>query len=187
MAQRAHVDLGVALVAALEVLCEGDVLDLPALVVGVHGLGHVVEALGAAGAAVEDAADLGVIQQPEVHGHHIVDVDKIALLAVGAVAIAAFEQAHSIARIELLLHVKRHAGHAALVLLAGAIDVEVTQADHRALQAQELGPQVLVKQEFGKGVGIEGVLVASVFLEHRAAALNRGGLVVGHALRARPA
>src|SRR5690242_1333974 len=48
----AQVGLGEALVAALEVVREGDVLDLALAVVLDHGLGHVVEGLAPAGAEV---------------------------------------------------------------------------------------------------------------------------------------
>lgn len=103
--QVGHIGLGVALVATLEMIGEGDVLNLAALVVRDDGVGHIVKALGTASAAVVDAADLWVVKQPEVDGDHIVDVDEIALLAAGAVAVTAFKQAHSVAAFELLLHV----------------------------------------------------------------------------------
>lgn len=189
LAQRAHVGLGVALVTALEVLGELDVLYLAALVVCDHGLGHFVETLRAAGAAVEDSADLGVVEQPEVNGHHVVDVDEVALLTAGAISFAALEQAHAVAVLELLLHVKSHAGHAALVLLTRAVDIEVAQTDHGALEVLELEAQVLIEQEFGEGVGVERVFVAAVLLEHAAATVDRGrrGVIKRHTMLARPA
>ena len=51
------------------------------------------------------------------------------------------------------------AGHAALVLLAGAVDVEVAQADYGALHLRQEAADVVVEDELGVAVDIERALV----------------------------
>ena len=62
--------------------------------------GDVVERLGAAAAEVEDAARLGVGEEPEVDRDHVVDEDEIARLLAGAVAAVRAEQLDAALRCE---------------------------------------------------------------------------------------
>ena len=55
----------------------------------------VVEALRATGAHVEDARDLRVVKEEEVHANHVVHVDEVADLLAGSVAVAPLEEAHA--------------------------------------------------------------------------------------------
>ena len=52
----------------------------------------VVEALRGAGADVEDARLLRVVEEIQIHAHRVFDGDEIAPLLAVAVAAAAFEQ-----------------------------------------------------------------------------------------------
>src|SRR6185503_7233402 len=120
-----HIRLGEALVTALEHLREGDVLDLALAVVLDDGLGDIVEGLGAAGAEVEDAGDLGMLPGPQVHGTDVVHVDEVPALLAVAVAVAALEQLALAGLEDLVVEVESSARHLALVLLARAVHVEV--------------------------------------------------------------
>ena len=92
-AQLREIGLREALILALERVGEVDVLEqtLRDQVAnrqrrlatqrphGVHGgHGHVVERLGAAGAEVEDAALVGMLEEPQVHGDHVIHEDEVA-------------------------------------------------------------------------------------------------------------
>src|SRR6185312_8587155 len=99
------------------------------------GLGHVVEGLGAAGAEVVYPRDLGMLPEPEVHGTHVVHMDEVTALLAVAVAVAALEQPALAGLEDLVVEVEGGAGHLALVLLAGTVHVEVTEAHYLALQA----------------------------------------------------
>src|ERR1051326_6932200 len=90
-AQPRQVGLGEALVALPEALRERDVLDEAALgqlarvvVAALHRVdgrgGELVEGLRASTAAVEDARHLAVLEEPEVHVDHVVDVHEVAPL-----------------------------------------------------------------------------------------------------------
>src|ERR1700733_8630170 len=165
-----------ALVATLEHVREGDVFDLALAEVLDHGLGHVVEGLGAAGAEVEYPRDFGVLPKPQVHRAHIVHVDEVAALLALAVAVTALEQLALAGLEDLVVEVEGGAGHLALVLLAGTVHVEVTEAHHLALEARLDAPaQVLVEQEFEIAVHVQGRLMAPLLLEHLAAAIDRRG------------
>src|ERR1035441_9965889 len=79
---------------------------------------HVVERLRPAAAEVEDAARLRMIEEPEVDGNDVVDVDEIAPLLAGRVAAIGAEQLDAARRLPLLELVEGDRRHAPLVLLA---------------------------------------------------------------------
>src|SRR5665647_83520 len=117
-----------------------------------------------------------MVQKPEVHCHYIVDEDKVAHLAAGAIA-AVFAKEPDLALVlELAELVKRHAGHAALVLLARAIDVEVPEPGHLRLRvfklAAKFAPQPLVKKQLGVAINIEWLFELGCFAEGVRAAVS---------------
>ena len=65
------------------------VFNLAPSIPGNHGRGDIIETLAAAGAQVDDARPVGVIQKPEIHIHHIIDIDKVTTLLAITVAITA--------------------------------------------------------------------------------------------------
>src|SRR5262245_60488703 len=85
-AQPAHIGLREALVAALQTVGKGDVLDGAFAERGDHRLGDRAEGLRAAGAAIEDAAR-ALVPQPEVHVGDVADMDEIAALLAGSEAV----------------------------------------------------------------------------------------------------
>src|SRR3954470_13976107 len=157
--QPRQVRLGEALVALLEAFGKRDVLDeaaLRELARGVLGAlhrvdrrgGELVEGLRAAGAAVEDARHLAMLEEPEVHVDHVVHVHEVAALLAVAVARRALEEQDLAGGGELVVGVESDRGHAALVRLVGAIDVEVAETgDLRGLAGQRAAHQ-LVEEEF---------------------------------------
>ena len=142
-AQSGQVGLGVALVFAAQRIREGHVFHQPLLgdviqwqcgfaAQASHGIdhraGYVVERLCAARAEVEDAALGRMVKEPEVDRHHIVDEHKVAHLAPLRVASVFAEELDLAFRVELVELVEGHTGHAALVLLARAVDVEIYES-----------------------------------------------------------
>ena len=162
---------------------EGDVFDLAPPVPGDHGPGHVVEGLAAPRAHVEDARLVRVVQEPEVHRHGVADMDEVAPLLTIAVAIRPLEQTHLAAFVDLVVEVKGHARHAALVLLPRAIDVEIAEAHHLGLRLRQDVAHILIELELGIAIDVERLLVFQRFPEHPAAAIHRsgGGIQVGRA------
>ena len=75
-----------------------------------------------------DARDVAVLEEPQVHVHHVVDVDEVAALLAVAVAARADEQLHLAAAEELVIGVVGHRRHAPLVGFVRAVDVEVAEA-----------------------------------------------------------
>src|SRR5258708_11314253 len=91
--------------------------------------GDAVEALRAAGAAVEYTRDVATLEEPEVHRHHVVDVDEVAPLLAVAIAVRADEELDLAFVQQLVIGVQSDGGHAALVRLVRLIDVELAQTD----------------------------------------------------------
>src|SRR6185295_20066747 len=183
-AQPRQVRLGKALVALLEALGERDVLDeaaLRELACGVLGAlhrvdrrrGELVEGLRAAGAAVEDARHLAVLEEPEVHVDHVVDVHEVAALLAVAVPRRALEEPDLAGGGELVVGVERDRGHAALVRLVRPVDIEVAKAgDLRGLPRQRAAHQ-LVEQELGVALDVERALAGALLAELGARAVDR--------------
>ena len=129
-----------------------------------------------------------MVEEPEVDRHHIVDEDKVAHLAAGCIAAIRAEQLDPAFLEELVVLVKGHAGHAALVLLARAVDVEVAKADHLGAGLREVradfAAQALVEQQLGVAVYIERLFAVGALPELAGAAIggSRGGIQQAHAL-----
>ena len=117
-------------------------------------------------AQIEQAAGLGMVKEPQVDRHHVVDEDEIAFLLASAIARVLAEQAHTPVLGELVELVKGDAGHAALVLLARAIDIEVAKPDDlraRVLEAlADQAAQALVQQQLAVTIDVERALVLGV-------------------------
>ena len=89
----------------------------------------IIEALRATGAKIEDAGLFRMIKEVEIDLGDIADEDEIALLAAVRVTVRAFEQLDLAVGAELVEVVEGYRGHAPLVRLARAIDVEIAEAD----------------------------------------------------------
>ena len=115
-------------------------------------------------------------------------MDEIAQLLAVAVAIRARKQLHLALFQYLVVEMKGDAGHAALVLFARPIDVEVAQSAHLASQHALVVAQVLVELELGVGVHVERPLELALLPEHRPHAVDRGARRVdeGRFLRLAP-
>ena len=141
-----------------------------------HGAGHVVKGLGAARAEVEDAAFLGVVEVPQVDRHHVVHKHKVAHLRASCVAAVFTKQLNPALGPKLVELVVSHAGHAALVLLVRAVDVEIPKTHHLRARVLQLGAKLaahhLVKQQFGVAVDIERRFKSRVFFEGGRAAIG---------------
>ena len=121
----------------------------------------------------------------------VLDVEEIArLLAVGDTGAVALEQLDRAAVADLLVRFGDDAAHRALVVLVGAVHVEVLEPD-RALQ-QLLAPQPQVEQVLGVPVHVERAqrvrieVLAHVVLA-RAVRRRRGRVDEARAARERPA
>ena len=127
------------------VACDGD---------NRHGAGHVVEALRTPGTAVVDPRGVLAAEEVQVDRDHVVDVHEVAPLLAVAVARRTDEQLH-LARVEKLIEgVKRHRGHAPLVRLVRAVDVEVAKAHYRRAAPRQAPAHVLVEEELGIAVDV---------------------------------
>ncbi|AJR07221.1 hypothetical protein H744_2c0485 [Photobacterium gaetbulicola Gung47] len=177
--QLGQIGLGKGLVAAFEVVRERNLFNLAFTVVFDHRLGDFAERLGLAGPAVEDTGHT-VLPEPQVDLADIADKHKITLEVVRA-----FEQFRIVALVDLVVEVERHRGHAAFVLLARAVDIEVAEPGNlRQGFAVLLGilPQtadIVVEQLLGIAVDIECPFVLARFDEVVVAAAvgsGRGGV-----------
>jgi len=115
-----------------------------------------------------------VVEEPEVDVDDVADVDEVAALFAVAVAIAAFEEFDVLAGGDLVVEVEGDARHAAFVLFARAIHVEVAQADDLAFMFGEEAAGVLVEQELGVAVHVERGFVGTFFAEDMAGAVHGG-------------
>src|SRR5206468_11270739 len=108
--------------------------------------GDVIEGLRAAGAQVENARVLGMIQEIQVHLDCIFDRYEIAPLLAGVESSAALEQLDPALRAVLVEEVKGHRGHASLVGLARTVDVEVAQPHYLRRVIAPAPPHQVVEQ-----------------------------------------
>ncbi len=155
---------------------ERDVLDGALLVMLDHGLGHVLERLGSAGAAVEDAGVLRVLPEPEVNLADIVHIDEITHLATIRETVTALEQLGIVTLLHLGIEVESHRGHGTLVLLARTVDVEVLQTHDLGVDLRQPAAHVLVEQLLGVAIDVERLLELGIFDEVVVAAtVGRGG------------
>ena len=161
--QVCRVGLGEVLVLALEDFGEFAVGDF-ALAQGTdYGLSHFVIGMGMTCAAVVDTALPLVLPEPEVHIHHIFDIDKVAaLLAVlngcpGNLA-PALKQPCLAGFIDLIVQLIEDGGHLALMMFLWAVNIEVFQPHNLALRLGHHLTHISVKGQFGKSIGIQGIL-----------------------------
>ena len=127
---------------------EGDVFDGPALVVRKDSVCHCVESLGAASSAIEDAADLRMLKQPKIDRNCVLHMDEVTRLLARTITGVAFKEPYRIAALQLIVEMEGDACHRSLVLLAGAVDIEVAQTCNRTLEILQVPAEVLIKQEF---------------------------------------
>jgi hypothetical protein len=113
--------------------------------------GEFVEGIGSAGAGVEDAGGLGVHGE-EVGVDDVVNVDEIAVLLAGGEDAGAFAGTH------LLGELVDHAGEAAFVGFAGAVDVGVAEADDGIGEFGGVAGGEAFHANFGECVAIEGIV-----------------------------
>src|SRR4030095_8195510 len=96
-----------------------------------------------------------MVEEFEIHLHDVVDEYEVATLLAGAVAAGRCEEAHlPLARI-LSAEWPDDRRHAALVLLARPVDVEVAKSRDLRRSIRQHSPHVLVEQEFRVAVDIE--------------------------------
>ena len=118
-----------------------------------------------------------MVKEPQVHRHHIVDEHKIALLFPSAITTVVGKQFHMTFFAQLVKLVKRHAGHAAFVLLPRTVDIEVAKTHHLGgvlgKVSAHFAAHPLVKQELGVAVNIQRFLMLRGF--HKAARSPIGG------------
>ena len=143
-----------------------------------HGDRHVIERLGPPGAKIEDAGFLGVVEEPQIHGNHVIDKDEVAHLLADGVTTVLAKQLDLAFSAELVELVERHTGHAALVLLTRAVHVEVAKPRHLlpgALEVRTAGlAHHLVEQQLAVAVDVQWLLVFRRFHEVGGAAVDSG-------------
>src|SRR5256885_4999316 len=187
-AQRADVGLSEILVLAFERIRKRRVLDqaLAERLRQVHGLialylaaavdrseRHVVEALRAPRADVEDTRHLGVVEKMQVDLDDVLDRDEVAALLAVPVPPRPDEGAHAPLRCILIEEVPGHGSHTALVPFVRAVHVEVAEpGDLRARFAQAT-PDCLIEEEFRVAVDVERRLGLPLLAKLRARAVDR--------------
>jgi hypothetical protein len=147
--------------------------------------GDVVERLGAAAAEIEDAARLGMGEEPEVDGDDVVDEDEVARLLAGAVAAVGAEEADPAFVAQLVEVMERDRRHAPLVLLVRAVDVEIPKAGDLGGGGGQHAPHDVVEQQLRVAVDVERALELGLLAKRRCAAIDRRRRRVeqAHALR----
>ena len=114
-----------------------------------------------------------MVVEPQVDRHHVVNEDKVAHLRARGIATVLTKQFYFAFCLELVVLVKRHAGHATLVLLARTINVEIAKTHHLHGLAGEgtleflaaFASHALIEQQLGVAVDIERALECRVFAE----------------------
>ena len=114
--------------------------------------------------------------EEHIDAGEVFDEDEVAALLAVGVAAGALEHADGAGVLELAGEVVDDAGHAAFVLLARAVDVEVAQADDGALHLRHEAADVVVEDELGVAVDVERALVGRDLGELGAGTVDgRGG------------
>lgn len=144
---------------------ERNELDLATTMMLDHGFGDIQEGFGAPGSAVIDAGFTCVLPEPDIDLADIFDVNEITGLTAVAKTVTALKQFWILSGLHLVVQVEGHTGHTALVLFAGAIDVEVLEADDLAVGGRQQATDIFVKQELGVAVDVQRLLEATVFDE----------------------
>src|SRR6266850_647927 len=133
----------------------------------------IVEGLRSAGAAVENARLPGIVEEIQVHLHHVLDRDEIAPLLASGVPAAALEQFHLSGLPELVEAMECDRSHALLVRLPRTIDVEVTQPGHLRRVVLPAPAHQLVEEKLRKTVDVQRFLVFPALLEYRPRSVYR--------------
>ena len=102
---------------------------------------HIVKGLRATRAQVEQATLARVVKKPKVDCNHIVYKYKVAHLFARSVAAVVRKQLDAALRLKLVELVEGHAGHAAFVLFARAVNIEIAKAHHLRSGALKLRAQ----------------------------------------------
>ena len=110
------------------------------------GIGDIIKCLRAPRSDIEYAAALCIVEEPQVDCGDVVNINKVPLLFPVRITVATLEQAHLTVFAKLLIKVKRDAGHRALVLLAGTVNIEVTKADDLLSGLETQPAHVLIEQ-----------------------------------------
>ena len=110
-----------------------------------------------------------MVQKPQVDGHHVVYKHEVAHLTTRAVPAVPTKQFHLSVRVVLIKLVKSNAGHAALVLLARAVNIEVSKARDLGRGVfkplANLTAQTLVKQQLRVAIDVQRTLKLRRFNE----------------------
>ena len=106
----------------------------------------------------------------------VVDKHKVTFLFASGITTVVAKQFHMTFIAQLVKLVKRHAGHAAFVLFAWAIHIEVAKAHQLMSTALKRVTaalaHALVKQQFGVPIDIERALALGRFAKHLRAAIG---------------
>ena len=116
-----------------------------------------------------------MLPEPEINSSHVLHKDEIPHLTAVRIAVAALEQLGILPGQHLIVKMEGHAGHAALVLLPGAVDIEVAQSDHLGGDLLLVLSEILVKEELGVAVNIKGLFKLPLLDEVIRAAAVGGG------------
>src|SRR5439155_4275367 len=169
-AQSADVGLSEILVLALQRIRKGRVLDQTLAASLVQGEGrlalrlaagvdrgerHVVEALGAPRADVENTRHLGMVEKMQVDLDDVLDRDEVAALLAVPVPPGTDKGTHAPFRRILVEEMPGHRRHAALVPFVGAVHVEVAEPGDLRARFAQAPPDGLIEQEFRVAVNVE--------------------------------
>ena len=130
-AELGDVGAGVVLILRLQVLRHVDELDVRCFAEGGEdGGGELDPGVGFAGAEIEEAAGAGGLGEVEGHADGVLHIKEIAhLLAMLIIGAVGLEELHLAGGEDLAAGLVNEAAHVGLVVLVGAIDVEVFEAD----------------------------------------------------------
>ncbi len=96
-----------------------------------------------------------MIEEEKVHLDDVVDGNEIPTLLAVAVPVAASEQPYAASLPVLVKAVQRHRGHPALVLLAGPVDIEVSQAHCLRVAGRVRPSHQIVEEQLGVAVDVQ--------------------------------
>src|SRR5439155_25995875 len=88
----------------------------------------LVECCRGAGAEVENAAAVRMVEKVEIDGDHVLDGDEITALLTRCISVRALEQLDASLGAILLEEMEHDGRHPRLVLLPRPIDVEIAEA-----------------------------------------------------------
>ena len=126
-------------------------------------------------AAVVDAALAAVLEEMEVDAHDIPDVDKVTPLLAVRQPVRPTEETRLARLHDLMIELVENGCHLALVVLLGAIDIEVFQPDDGAAGLGDDLPHIAVECKLRERIGIECIFAAIPLGEAMLSAAVRGG------------